>query len=319
MGGGDDTSSPPLKVAPDAGLGDASGGIDATTGSDAGGDDAADNETGVADATPKTLALLRFANWSVGAPAVDFCIAPHGMGTFKTPLLGAAAAKLQDGGIDAGVAGGLSFPLASAYLPVDPAQYDVRLVAWGAPDCSAMITSDATSLPALASGGAGTIALVGAAQPRPGEPGLQIVGFLDDLKSTLSTAFLLRAINAAPDLPKVSVGAFLGGSFQTSIVGVPFGSSSAGIPNVGRSNPDSNGYVLVTPFAGTVVAASPTVPSLLDAAAGSILVQTAPLTVGVGSVVTLAIVGSTGQSLAQIVECVDNGANPGVAGNCIAR
>jgi hypothetical protein len=321
VGSGDDTTTKVPVLQPDAGVADASKGLDATargdsTGGDANAaDSAADADAGENGSTP-TLALLRFANWSASAPAVDFCIAPHGTGAFKIPVLGTRAAAIDEAGVIEAGSGALPFPQSSAYLLVDPAQYDARLVAGGSPDCSAKIAEDATSLPALPSGAAGTIALVGATQPRGGEPGLRIVGFLDDLESKLPTAFELRAINAAPDLPKVDVGTLSGGLFQSSLVGVPFGASSAGIANVGRSSPDSNGYVPVTLLVNAVLAASPSIPPLLDGSAGSIVAQTSPINVGLGAVVTVAVVGTNGQATAQIVECVDNGGTAGLAGNC---
>jgi hypothetical protein len=323
VGSGDDTTTNVPVLQPEAGVADASKGLDATARGDGTGGDAnaadsaadADAYAGEDGSTP-TLALLRFANWSAGAPAVDFCLAPHGTGAFKIPVLGTSAAAIDEAGvIDAG-SGALPFPKSTAYLLVDPAQYDARLVAGGSSDCSAKIAEDATSLPALASGAAGTIALVGATQPRGGEPGLRIVGFLDDLQSNLATAFELRAINAAPDLPKVDVGTLSGGLFQSSFVGVPFGASSAGIANVGRSSPDSNGYVPVTLLVNAVLAASPSIPPLLDGSAGSIVAQTSPINVGLGAVVTVAVVGASGQTATQIVECVDNGGTAGLAGNC---
>jgi hypothetical protein len=317
-GNGDDAYYPAPGPGPDGG-GDASKVLDATPGDAEGGKsgvDAGDAAGDDGETSTATLALLRFANWSADSPAVDFCLAPHGTGAFQGPILGPWAAALNEAGvIDAG-SGALSFPDATGYLVVDPAQYDVRLVVAGATDCSAMITPDATSLPALVSGAAGTIALVGAASPQHGEPSLEIVGFLDDLTSNLPTAFVLRAINAAPDLPKVSVGTLSGGSFQSDLVGVPFGASSAGVANVGRSLPDPNGYVPVTPLVDGIVAASPSVPTLLDGSAGSIVAQTSPLTVGVGAIVTVAVVGASGQTAAQIVVCIDNAGSVGLQGTC---
>ncbi len=314
-GNGDDSFVPPPVTKVDAGP-DASH-PDATIGDDGGEQDAVvkDATAEEGEAAP-TLALLRLANWSADSPAIDFCLAPHGTGAFQGPILGATAAAIDDAGVlDAG-SGALSFPQASSYLVVDPAQYDARLVAAGSTDCSAMIIQDATGLPELVRGAAGTIALVGATQPRGSEPGLQIVGFRDDLKSALPTAFLLRAINAAPDLPKVDIGTLNGGLLQKSLRGVPFGGSSAGLANVGGSSPDPDGYVPQTPFVNAILAASPSVATFLDGAAGSIIARTSPISVGVGAILTIVVVGASGQTSCQIVECVDNGGTPGLVGNC---
>ncbi len=317
-GNGDDAFVPAPVASVDGGA-DASRSLDATAsdGAEVGPEDAAAHDAPEWDGAPTpTLALLRVANWSADSPAIDVCLAPHGTGAFRGPILGAQAASINAAGVlDAG-SGALSFPQATGYLVVDPAQYDARLVAGGSTDCSAMITQDATNLPELVGGAAGTIALVGAASPQHGEPALEVIGFLDDLTSNLPTAFELRAINAAPDLPKVDVGTLSGGALQSALVGVPFGATSAGVLNVGRSMPNGNGYVPVTPLVNAILAASASVPTLLDGAAHAIVAQSAPVNAGVGATVTVAVVGSRGQAPAQIIECVDNGAVPGLAGNC---
>src|ERR1700677_1906860 len=94
-----------------------------------------------ADAEALPVASLRIAHVSPDAPALDVCVAPHGTTAFQGPLIAQLAASLglgvlQDGGNenDAGHVG-LSFPQVSAYVSLAPGQYDVRLVAAGAPSC----------------------------------------------------------------------------------------------------------------------------------------------------------------------------------------
>src|ERR1700722_7569004 len=103
-GNGDDTTSPPAALAAlDAGKGhDATAPTDGSPGGDATIADAGETDGEPEGGTP-TLALLRAANWSADSPSVDFCLAPHGTGAFRGPILGEAAAAIDDAGvIDAG-------------------------------------------------------------------------------------------------------------------------------------------------------------------------------------------------------------------------
>lgn len=315
-GNGDDTASPPAAVAaPDASKGlDATGGglEDSKTGLDATTPDAGEGE-----AAAPTLALLRLANWSADSPSVDFCMAPHGTGAFRGPILGEAAAAIDDAGGDAG-SGVLSFPSASAYLSTDPGQYDARLVAGGSVDCSAGLTQDAT-LPALPSGGLETVALLGAAHPQHGEPGLELVPFVDELTTNaFPGALIIRVINAAVDLPDVQVGTFT--TYFTSFFpsGVKFGASSK------DSTADTNGYIAQLPITNEGIVASTTVASLLGTPPDTTVAQTPDISLPSGNSVTFVVVGATGASgpndagvaFAQILECVDNAGTLGLQGTC---
>src|SRR5258708_7485958 len=144
------------------------------------------------DASGAALVNVRFANWSPDAPGVDFCLAPHGTTTFMGPLVAAIGASE-----DAGVAG-LAFPRVSAYAPVAPGVYDVRIVVSSAMSCVAPIASDKTMVPALLAGDYATIALMGEEQPVDRDPVLEVVSFVDDHASSGGVA--ARFINAAPAL-----------------------------------------------------------------------------------------------------------------------
>lgn len=302
----------------DAGV-DASMWIDATVLDDAPGADDEAGDAGAETAVP-TQALLRFANWSPDAPAADFCIAPHGTTAFQGPMLSSRAAQLDAG------SGALPFPSVTAYLLVEPGPYDARLVAPGATDCNAKITADATGLPVLPAGGVGTIALVGATNPQHGEPALAMVGFLDDLSNVPPSLFNLRDINAAPDLPEVDLGMIVAGVFQRiqpNIAGVAFGMASHQLTNPPDPNgtPDLHGYVPQGPVVNATFAAAATVPTLLDGSAGSLVAAAPGITIEHGAIVTFVVVGSTSQAdagprIAQLLECIDNGAAPGLAGTC---
>ncbi|MGA7120003.1 MAG: hypothetical protein WBY94_07900, partial [Polyangiaceae bacterium] len=78
------------------------------------------------------LAGIRIANWSPGAPAIDFCIAPHGTTAFQGPILANTAPALVDAGTCPPGPVGLAFTEVSSYSLVQPQQYDVRLVVAGA-------------------------------------------------------------------------------------------------------------------------------------------------------------------------------------------
>jgi hypothetical protein len=131
-------SSPPPSGAADAND-EATGPAPAADGGEDGGGDA---ELDAQASAPQSF--LRVAQASPDAPPLDVCVAPHGTGVFQGPLVGqfAAAAAGDAGGsgdsavpADAGAIG-LAYAQVSAYVPVAPGQYDVRLVAAGATSCS---------------------------------------------------------------------------------------------------------------------------------------------------------------------------------------
>ncbi len=320
-GNGDDTFSPPPPVTVADGGADASKLTDATLGDAEGGEAGMESDAGDAGLdgqmlTP-TLALLRFANWSADSPGIDFCVARHGSGTDQGPILATNAAAINDAGnIDAG-SGALPVPGVSAYLLMDPAQYDARVVAAGSTDCTTAITQDATGLPVLASGGFETIALVGAAHPRNGESGLQIVAFQDELTNSVQGALLIRVINAAVDVPMAEVGT-LDTYFTPFLNPVAFGASSAGGPMA-----DPNGYIAELPIVSLTIAARASVATLLNASAHTVLAQAPGVSLMGNLSVTFVVVGANGQLepdggsvLAQILECVDNAGTVGLAGTC---
>ncbi len=262
------------------------------------------------DAPPTTVALLRIANWSPDAPAIDACIAPHGTTVFQGPLVRALASSSQ---VDAGAAG-VSFPFVSAYAQVSPGQYDMRVVVAGAADCSVGVGPDRTSLPALALGGAATFALLGEVAPVGGDPHLSVVGFLDDISSKSGVA--LRFINASPALTPLDFGT---GSdvFVTLFRGVAFGKAGAMLQAAGDAAApvvDANGYETVSKLMNATLSARAS-SATADAMAGG--ATTTGLSAASGSVLTIAIVGGTSAGAqAQFVECVDNAGSAGVLSNC---
>jgi hypothetical protein len=316
VGGGDDASF--------AGT-DASSTGDATRNdspsSDAAGDassvEAGSSAGGVSSAT--TVALLRVANWSPDAPAVDFCLAPHGTSAFRGPFVaGVVGAAVEAGlAVDSGSAG-LAFPEVSSYVEVAPGQYDVRIVVGSG--CAARIAPDAIALPAVSAGVSTTIALVGAESPANGEPGLQIAGFLDDL--TVAGAVALRFINAAPMAAPVDVGTGAGVSFVPLFAGIPFGQASSAqeAPARDGSTPavDVRGYLARSALMGVTLGARAHAGAgagtsgdggLPGAVASNVWIAS-------GSVVSVVVTGGTEGVALGLFECVDNAGIVGSLSNC---
>jgi hypothetical protein len=346
-GNGDDNSVPaPAAPISDAGSdatkNDASHAGDATLAMDVGADASTEAETesaapptttGVA-ATP--VASLRVANWSGDAPAVDFCIAPHGTTAFQGPLLANQAAAIDQAGvIDAG-SGALGFPGVSSYFVVKPGQYDARLVAGGSGDCSVKVIDDRTDLPPLKVGGAATLALLGETHPASGGAGsvaLRLSWFPDD--TAAPTWVALRFINAAPNLPQVNVSKGIGAAVTPQFSSIPFGTAGtlveaqqAVAADASQPTVDVNGYdilTMVTPATG--VALPPLSAATFDvvfgsADAGPPVVVSNPISSDVGAVLTIAILPATPSagpdsgSAAMLLECIDNAGTAGLGGNC---
>jgi hypothetical protein len=274
------------------------------------------SSTGAGDATlpPSTLALVRVANWSPGAPAVDFCLAPHGTAAFRGPFVAALLGAETEAGlpVDAG-SSGLAFPEVSAYALVPPGQYDARIVVGAT--CAAGIVADAKGLPAILAGGSATIALVGEESPSGADPGLAIVGFLDDV--TPAGAVALRFIHAAPAIASIDVGIGAGSSFAPLFVGIAFGQAgtSKEAPAVDGAAPavDPQGYLSAPPLEGAVLGAR---PHGAAGDAGAPMASAPGVSAAPGSVVSVIVTGGTAGTPLGLVECVDNAGTVGPLANC---
>jgi hypothetical protein len=244
---------------------------------------------------PTTTALLRFANWSPDSPPADFCIAPHGTGSFLGPIVaGLSVASDSDAGAD-----GVPFPFASAYTVVSPGAYDVRIVVGGTPICAVAIHPD-TPLPALAAGGAETVALIGELQPAvTGDYKLHVTVFPDDVSA--SGAIGLRVINAAAGMSLIDFGTgSLATTFLSIFRGVPVG--QVGLPS-GAWIPflvDAKGYLSSSALASVVLSAHPT-----GGAADAVVTPTV-VSVASGALVTFVVAGSGSSPSATLVQCIDN-------------
>jgi hypothetical protein len=266
----------------------------------------------VIDAGPPTVALLRIANWSPDSPPVDACTSPHGAAAFSGPVIAALAASS-----DAGAPASLAFPFVSAYLVVAPGQYDVRIVAGGALDCSVGIGPDQTSLPALAAGASETVALVGEASPTGADPPLQLVGLLDDVSSSAPVA--MRCFNAAPALPRIDfgTGTLAAATYKPLFQSVPFGHASnvqEAAPTADASVPavDARGYETIKSLSNATLSAHLSM-------AGTDAISSAGFYAASGSILTIAIVDGTSAETPptpKLLECVDNAGTVGSVSNC---
>jgi hypothetical protein len=318
-GNGDDVCTTTSALSSDGGSLDgtvAEGGGDATAGDSQAGDATA-SQNPDANGTPATTAAVRLANWSADAPAVDFCLAPHGTGAFQGPMLASLAAAIDEGGVvDAGAAA-LPFPQASAYVPVSPQQYDARLVAAGSTSCAAGVAADATNLPVLDAGAFATLALMGDLGGVDGAPGgLILAGFLDALSASKVG---VRFINAADGSTPVNFGiGETAATFSPIFSDVAFG--QAGTISGGGSDAAATTAETYAEndFGGSGMATF----DVLDAANTTDLEVTAPsVTIAAGAVTTFVFVGpvfdpEAGAPVDELLMCVDNAGTIGVLGAC---
>lgn len=234
---------------------------------------------------PSTTARVRVAHVSPGAPAVDFCLAPHGTARFSGPVLAGA-----------GRAAGLSYGTVTRYFDVAPDRYDVRLVAPGAADCSQPLAGldDFTRLPAIAAGAPATIAAEGTLGGQ-GDAAFTLRGYADDAEAAAGKA-RLRLIHASPGTPPVDAGLGGGVVFAPVFTGVAFGAAAA---------------VDTAPLSGARLSARAhgTTQDVL-AIAGVDLPD--------GAVATAFAIGQLGATAAplRVLLCVDNGEPSGVHSPC---
>jgi hypothetical protein len=262
-------------------------------------------------AGPMPTAGLRFANWSPDSPGIDFCIAPHGTSAFRGPVLAAFGAGLGES-CDAG-AEGLSFPQTSAYELMAPQQYDVRVVVAGASDCSVKLTDDTTTLPALQAGALATLALVGEANPTGGDPGLEVVAFLDT--DTSGTGVAVRFINAAANVPTAALYEVQGAT-AAPIFGY------AQFAQAGTVTGDATDAAAPAAETYQTIPAPSSEAFEVRASTGAmaVIALTPDLSIAEGAVITLVLLGpiaaADGGVQAELLECADNAGTTCLLGAC---
>jgi len=232
-----------------------------------------------------TNARVRVAHLSPGAPAVDFCLAPHGTASFTGPILAGA-----------GRAAGLSYATVTRYFDVDPARYDVRLVAPGAADCKQPLAGldDFTKLPELTAGASFTVAAEGTLGGQ-GDAAFTLRGYADDAEPAAGQA-ALRFLHASPGTPAVDVGAGGGALFAPVFTNVAFGAAAS-------------------------VATAPLADALLSARAhGSSddVLAIAHAALPAGTIATAFAIGQLGVAATplRVLLCIDNGEPNGVHSPC---
>lgn len=267
-------------------------------------------------------AFVRIAHASSDLPPIDVCVAPHGTTDFRGPLVGQLAASLAggDGGDADASLPGLRFTQVSAYLPVTPGQYDVRLVAAGAPDCTAGSdaagsggVADATNLPALAFDTYATLLIAGDLTPAGADPGLTLTMLPDDAVLAGGAASL-RAINTVPSSPSLDFGFVSpGGAWSPVLTSVGFAAASSQVAS-GFGTLDTNGYLPIAPIAAQPMSARP--PGW-DAA--SDVASASSVEIDLGSIATvLAVGGKTGDTAnpPALLLCMDNQPSGGLLSDC---
>jgi hypothetical protein len=245
---------------------------------------------------------LRVAHLSPGAPAVDFCIAPHGTQTFTGPIMKSL-----------GVTAGLAYTQVTKYLSVNAQQYDVRLVAPNAASCSTPLVAelpDFTSLPAIPANGYVTVGAIGvignATTP------FTLKAYIDE-STAPSGKIKLRFVHDSPGTPAVDVGTGTGSSFSPIFENVSYSNFAAQGATI-----DANGYATANP-----IDASPTAPVTITARVHGTTTDalsiplTAPIAAGtVGSAFAVGLLTSTATPL-QVVLCGDNGPPSGAFSTCL--
>lgn len=240
--------------------------------------------------TSSAVSYLRVAHLSPDAPAVDFCIAPHGTGDFTGPVLASNAAPA-----------GLSYGAVTKYVEVPAAQYDVRLVAPGSSGCATRLggLADFTNLPALDAGAHVTVAAEGLAAF--GSPtAFSLRAYLDDDTIDANKA-KLRFIHASPGTPSVDVGTGGGALFKALFSDVTYGNTSG----------SGRGYLETTPLPGVEISARAH-GSFEDA------LSINPAVLPAGAIATAFAIGDLKSATTplRVLLCVDNAPPNGVLAQC---
>jgi hypothetical protein len=202
---------------------------------------------------------------------------------------------------DGGSATGVPFPRLSPYVSLTPGEYDVRIVAAGAADCSRPLLPETDDLPALVAGVTETMALVGDTAREGTDAGLTLVAFPDDT-TVPASEIGFRFINAVPSVAAVS---FVAGTVNTGTA-KPYLSAAqfggAGV-DTALSGLDANDYLITPPVENAVW-------SLINANGGVVtLASVGDVSLPAGSLATVVgVAGESGPSQRDIgiLVCVDS-------------
>jgi len=219
---------------------------------------------------------VRVAHVSPDAPAVDFCVAPHGSAQFTGPIL------TQNGHLT-----GLAYGNVTKYFDLASDQYDVRLVAPGAASCDTALGGlpDFTDLPLLPPETSATIAAEGLVAFGATTP-FALKPYIDDTTVDAAKA-KLRFIHASPGTPPVDVGIGGGALFTGVFTDIAYGNAAAA----------ANGYLTTDPISGAELSARAH-GTLVDALAIK------PAELPAGAIATAFAIGTP--DALRVLLCVDN-------------
>jgi hypothetical protein len=251
---------------------------------------------GVSDASTDgdgsaTVANIRVAHLSPGAPAIDFCLALHGTTVFTGPILSGQ-----------GVLIGLPYAAVTKYQTVAAGQYDVRLVPAGATSCATSLGGlpDQTNLPAVSPNGAVTIAALGELSPGDAGGPFGLKAFVDDTSVSTGNA-KLRFVHASSGTPSVDVGTGGGVLLSPLFNDIAFASAASA----------TNGYIETPPLASVEISAR------VHATTTDVL--SLPNTdLASGAIATAFAIGKIGNIATplRVLLCLDNGASVGALTPC---
>lgn len=245
------------------------------------------NSDGGADMTePTGDAMVRIGHFTIDVGAFDVCLKGPADTAFQGPII---KAKLQR-------SGGVPYANLSDYFPLTPATYSVRVVPGAATNCNTAIGGlpDINNVE-IKPGRHYTELALGRLLPSP--TGIQFKVFEDDLTPTAGSV-RMRVINGSPDLPSVDVGQSPGGKYMPLLTGAAYGATGSS---------GGNTYAVFSPITNVNL-------TLRDSGSSTDRLNTNPISLDAGAVVTVSVIGSPGAagSPVELVRCIDT--NPGKLG-----
>ena len=150
-----------------------------------------------------------------------------------------------DAETDRGAPAGARFPRLSPYVATTPGEYDVRLIAGGALDCTAPLAADVEDFPPLFAGTVLTFVALGDTVDQGTDPTLAL-GILTDDTSVAASSVALRFVNAVPSVIEVTfaAGTLAKGTAEPYLIAGQFGGAAA---DSDAGTLDSNDYLVTAP------------------------------------------------------------------------
>jgi len=167
-------------------------------------------------------------------------------GTRETGAPDASPDATSDAQEDAGIPAGARFPRFSPYVAMTPGEYDVRVVAGGALDCTAPLAPDVDDFPPLFAGTVLTFVALGDTVDQGTDPTLAL-GIVTDDTTVAAGSVALRFVNAVPTVIEVTfaAGTLAKGTSQPYLIAGQFGGAAT---DSDAGTLDSNDYLLTAPI-----------------------------------------------------------------------